>query len=533
MNRPCTVLVCVWICCLLASTATGAPIAKTGFESSEGYTGNDLMYEAALSDFGWASGWFHAQGGGPGNPADQNPWSVSADDGTAAEGDQYYRQHRFEAPANWPNAAAATDASTIAMHRLFPEQAGRLYLRFRVRVDTIRAAPQWFKNFCGFYLLGNLQDGNPGTGVALPAGVSTGPWVRFDRNGSLGVNQLGVWSVLPHKWDGTGALPSAVNGWVTLEADVDIASQTYELIYGGTSLGVFRFSSEDVDSLNGLRLQGPAAHDGNDSQPPDPINWRNGASFDDIFIGTSRATGTDCDTSVLPSGSRALSATAGEPASPSSVNYVIYNDSAVAHDYAIEPVLSDGTPTNYEWLSLSKSSVTLAAGASDSFTAAVDPLAPDPDLPGGIYTAYIKITDLTANCSDPEAPTEWIRSLVLTVSDWEVAPTILQSGYYHDELPLHLPEPIVYTVRNVGLASINYTAAESDIFGNALNYTWLTLNKAGGTVAPGSSDAVTVTIDPLAVGYGRNTGYVKFTRGAFTEIRKISFFRSGFGFVQI
>lgn len=516
---------------MLAGGLVGAPIASTGFEPSEGYTGNDLMFETH-SDVGWASEWFHAQGGGPGNPTDLTPWTVATGSGTPAGGLQYYAQHRHEHASNWGGvAAAAVSASTIAMHRLFPEQSGRLYLRMEMRIDTARTGPQWFKNLAGFYIMGNMVAGAAGTGDTPPAGAAIGPFFRFDRNGSLGVNQLGVWSVLPHKWDGTGALPAAVRNWVTIEVDADIPGQMYRLIYEGTDLGTFRFSHEDVESLNGLRLQGPAVSDtdGDTSKPPNPINWQSGSSWDDIYIATSPATGTDCDTSVLPSSDRSALALVGQPASPSNFAFEIYNDSLLSHDYAIQEVLSDGTPTDHTWLSLNKLNVTISGGQSDSFTAVVDPLADDPDLLGGIYTAYIKVTDLTGGCADPLAQTEFLLKVVLTVRDWEVTPSILQSEHYHDDIPGDLPQPIVYTVNNQSPLSLTYAVTESTIQGTAMDYNWVSLDKSGGTVAPSTSDQVSLTIDSGAAVYGRSSAYLKFTQGAFTEIRKISFLKTGPG----
>lgn len=89
------------------------------------------------------------------------------------------------------------------------------------------------------------------------------------------------------------------------------------------------------------------------------------------------------------------------------------------------------------------------------------------------------------------------------------------------------PGQIVYTVSNTGSSAVAWTAIEADQNGDALNHSWLSLDKPGGSLDPGVSDTVTATLSTAGLTAGVYEGYVKFTDDcspAGTFLRKITLY---------
>ena len=153
------------------------------------------------------------------------------------------------------------------------------------------------------------------------------------------------------------------------------------------------------------------------------------------------------------------------------------------------------------WLTLSKTSGTLAPGATDTVIVAVD-AALAAGLAAGIYTDTVTFTNATNGIGNTT------RSATLTIT--AVVPGMLAvlGGGLTASGPQGGPLAIIsktYTVTNNGSQPIAWTATCTE--------TWITLSIAGSTLNPGSTLAVTVSISAEADTFdvGDYTGTVTFT----------------------
>lgn len=76
-----------------------------------------------------------------------------------------------------------------------------------------------------------------------------------------------------------------------------------------------------------------------------------------------------------------------------------------------------------------------------------------------------------------------------------------------------VPGQIPFTINNSGNSAMTYTAVETGQEGDAHDYSWLSLDKAGGTVSAGGTDTVTATINAASLAPGAYTAYIKVTDG--------------------
>ncbi len=459
-------------------TAGGAAraqtIARTGFETSEGYTaGYDVRYETH-SDYGWTDAkWGGYKGGGIGNPYTTDPLTVPINDGTAPQGVQHYQQHR----------ADNNTSNTIDIGRRFPEQSGRVYYTFKVRMDTSLTAPPYYQTAADFYVYNAMTIG------ATSFGGKRAVHFQFLADGTIKIKAASAANdVVVGKWDGTDTLPSARNAWQEVVVDADVATNQYQFIYAGTNLGTFSFRetvSGGTTTLNGIRYLGPRGY----PIPPASYDWASGMSLDAIYVGTDvPPPPPPCDSVVTPTAVRTSFAILGQPAAPGTIPYTIANNAGVSHVYTIQEVDAGGTPLaepGYTWLSLDKTTTTIGPNGSDTVVAAIDATG----MEVGTYSAFIKVTD------DCDTVTAMIREIQLTVEDcrWAVSDSIIVGAC---QSPTQHP----VTVYNTGAVDISYTVEK------IVDCPWLTLDRAGGgPIPPGGSDVIMVTIDTAGLPPGNTS----------------------------
>jgi len=192
---------------------------------------------------------------------------------------------------------------------------------------------------------------------------------------------------------------------------------------------------------------------------------------------------------VSPGNDQALIALKDSPA-PGPVSYQVYNDDGGAtRTIDIAEVDSNGTATDYAWLSLSTTQIVdLAASSKTTVAAIIDHSTTAP----GVYTAYVAFSTGTRTVT---------RQIQLTVlgCQWAITPASL--GRYYLDGSGDSVAPVVYTVTNTGKHGLTYTVQE------VVDQSWLTLDKSG-SASPlnyQATDAVTATIDPAGLALGRYT----------------------------
>ncbi|MHC4445312.1 MAG: hypothetical protein ACYTA5_22170 [Planctomycetota bacterium] len=246
-------------------------------------------------------------------------------------------------------------------------------------------------------------------------------------------------------------------------------------------------------------------------RPAEYNKYQDGNLPTDIWI---IAKGPSCDSGVAPAADQDLIL---GPNTTTDIVYTVRNFGDVSIDYSVVKNPDDGTTA---WLTLDKTSGTGLAGSPDGLSGGTDTVTATVDtssLTVGNYTVDLIFTD---DCVTPTVNTRTIN-LEVVECQWIVAPN-----------PLHVwadcanSQTYTYTVTNeaVSVNNLTYTVAETDDQGNAVAYAWITPSKlSGGPIPPGSSDSLTVTIDPTQTD---QSGYLKFTptcgSGVSEEILQIS-----------
>ena len=202
--------------------------------------------------------------------------------------------------------------------------------------------------------------------------------------------------------------------------------------------------------------------------------------------------------SVTPAGDLTSSGNQGGPFSPSSQIYTLQNTGSASINWTASKTAS--------WVTLSAASGSLAGGASTNMTVSINSGANS--LAAGNYSDTVSFV----NSSNGNGNTT--RGVALTVNALSpavlsVAPTggLSSSGYQGGPFS---PASQVYTLQNTGSLSLNWTASKTA--------SWVTLSSSSGSLTPGGSVSVTVSINSgansLAAGsYSDTVSFTNTTNG--------------------
>ncbi len=175
----------------------------------------------------------------------------------------------------------------------------------------------------------------------------------------------------------------------------------------------------------------------------------------------------------------------------------------------------------FNWLTLSASSGTLAAGGTTNITVSINANANT--LSGGSYSDNVVFATSNGSGSATLPISLTVENLSAQLS---VTPA---SGFLAGGPPggPFSPSSQTYTVSNIGGVPMNWTANNSA--------SWLTLSAASGTLASGGSTNITATINGnanslAAGGYSDTIGFTNTTNGIGNTTRAVSFNIGTFGF---
>jgi Metallo-peptidase family M12/Viral BACON domain len=176
---------------------------------------------------------------------------------------------------------------------------------------------------------------------------------------------------------------------------------------------------------------------------------------------------------VASSGDLHSSGTVGGPFTPGSAAYTLSNPGGTAINW------SAGKPTS--WLDLSATGGSLAPGESITVTVSLN--AGANALAAATYNDTVIFTNMTNGSGDAS------RSVSLTVNSpgrllVETAGDLLASGMVGGPFT---PGSAVYTLSNPGGTAITWSAGKAT--------SWLDLSATGGSLAPGASTTVTVSLN--------------------------------------
>jgi PKD repeat protein len=209
---------------------------------------------------------------------------------------------------------------------------------------------------------------------------------------------------------------------------------------------------------------------------------------------------------VSPTSAFASSGTQSGPFSPSSQIYTLTNGSTGS--------LSWTATVRSNWLTLSATSGTLAAGATTDITVSVNANANS--LAANTYSDTVGFTNTSNGVGNTT------RTVTLTVNptpaQLAVGPTSAFSSSGYAGGPFS-PSGQTYGLTNVGGTTMNWTVAKTA--------NWLTLSATSGSLAGGASTTVTVSVtanaNSLAAGtYSDSIGFTNVSNGAGNTSRSVS-----------
>ncbi|HQE44080.1 MAG TPA: PKD domain-containing protein [Phycisphaerae bacterium] len=211
--------------------------------------------------------------------------------------------------------------------------------------------------------------------------------------------------------------------------------------------------------------------------------------------------------SVSPTGGLTATGNAGGPFSPSEMEYTLTNT-------GYQPINWMASKSQ-NWISLSKTGGTLAAGASETVTVSISNEAAT--LPAGGYNDTVAFTNVSSGAGNTSRPVSLLVEApqpgALLVSP---AGGLTAAG---DQGGPISPLNAAYTLTNTGGQPINWTIGKTQ--------SWVSLSKASGTLAPGAIETVTVAInsEANALPAGSYTDTITFTNAtnsAGNTIRTVS-----------
>ena len=203
------------------------------------------------------------------------------------------------------------------------------------------------------------------------------------------------------------------------------------------------------------------------------------------------------DLMVGPLNTAKFTGPVGGPFTPASKVYKLFNTSSAPLDWSATP--------NQPWMSVSALQGTIPAGGSVAVTAWINSNADE--LTAGDYAASVAFTNLTTGSgSTSRAVALAVRNGVLDVSPTTgLATTRLPGGQIS-------PSYVTYTLANTGFANLTWSAAKTS--------DWVSVSPSAGTLQPGKSTTVTVSILPPAG---------SFTEGVYTDTVTFTNVTNGYG----
>ncbi len=461
--RPSHTMLVLAVLFLLASTAVlrADLIAGTSFESTQGYPPDtDVrtpVYSTLTEPGDWGGNRFFGQKGG-------DAYTPALADGAYA-GDQFMMMQR----------SGEDSDGDIYIDRNFMPRTGLLYYRWAFRVDTQAAAsPYWQVNNSINMTIDRKIDSSDNSSNAY-AGTEV-MRIQVSRTGALTVKRSGGDLTL------TG-VDSPFNNWVKVEALLDITAQRWWLSWNGAFSGPHNFKSDlsggSGRQVNMLRFQCPRL---------DFTARGERLRVDDIELRTDPpGPMAPCLTLVSPGNDTTVTANVGEPATPSSVDYVVHNFGSDEVTWTAEELDANQNPTNVSWLSLRSTGGTLASMDSATVTADIDTTG----VPGGDHYAYVKLTD---NCNPQNVALRQIKLTIIGCT-WTVDGCNEVRSYLLD-YPNRTVGPVVYRVTNTGQQAMTYSVAKTGT--SCLEGMW-TLTNDTGTLNAGEYADVTATFHPEAL----------------------------------
>jgi len=199
---------------------------------------------------------------------------------------------------------------------------------------------------------------------------------------------------------------------------------------------------------------------------------------------------------VLPSGGLASSGPVGGPFNPSSIVYTLTNAGGSMLNWTASQVQN--------WVSLSATGGSLAAGASTTVTVSINTNANS--LAAGSYSDTVAFVNTTTGSGNTG------RGVSLTVHSTGLLAVLPAGGLISSGTvggPFS-PSSIVYALTNAGGSTLDWTANPAQ--------DWVSLSATGGSLAAGASTTVTVSIntnaDSLAAGsYSNAVAFANATTG--------------------
>lgn len=304
---------------------------------------------------------------------------------------------------------------------------------------------------------------------ALPNGVLCPYWDNLNP-GAGGSITMGTVGAAPNRqvvvsWVGVPR-NSTANTPLTFQAILEETSNRivfqYLEVQPFTTRGGARGATVGVEAESGL-IGAKHIYDGN------PVSLNNEQAI--VFI-----PGGPGGLLVTPSSGLNFSAAPGGPLQPGFDLYTLQNNSGSS------PLHWTATKTQ-TWFNLSEESGTLAPG--DQITLMVSLTEEAQTLPPGTYLDTIKFTSSGLGATT--------RTVQLVIEGTKPVLTVLPGLGLTASGPLHgpfSPASQIYTVLNTGDATLEWIAMKSE--------DWVRLSSAGGSLPPGSSTTVIVSIDPSA-----------------------------------
>ncbi len=210
--------------------------------------------------------------------------------------------------------------------------------------------------------------------------------------------------------------------------------------------------------------------------------------------------------SVSPAGGLTSSGIVGGPFAPASIVYTLTNTGGTALDWT--------AGRTQIWVTVSAASGTLAAGGSTTVSVSINSAANS--LAAGSYSDTVAFTNVTNGGGSTTRP------VALTVSPPLAALTVTPAEGFSSAGTVggpFTPSSKNYVLGNSGGTAIDWTAAKTK--------TWLTVLPASGTIVPGSTTTVTVSINgganALSTGlYSDVVTFTNTTNGSGTTTRAVS-----------